>query len=108
MITKNKVSTKNKDKKRGLFADYIPIKIKYDYTYLKNHNEFSPKDLNDLINIFEEISIYLSSLLLVVHDNLNINLDDIKEECEIDEISTNIKIIQKRMILLYFQKLFMT
>ena len=86
-----KIEVKNDDDKRALSTDYTPINIKYDYTYLKVQNKLNSKDLNDLIQIFTDISEYLSSLFSVEHINLDINTKNIKEVCEIPYFSSDIQ-----------------
>ena len=55
-----KIKSEKIDEKRQLSNDYNPIKIKLDFTMLESQNILNSKNLNDLINIFNEIVQYLS------------------------------------------------
>ena len=84
------ISAKKSEDKRSLSTDYTPIQIKYDYTYLKSQKILKTKNLNDLINLFTDISKYLSSLLSVEHINAEIDRNDIENVCEIPIYSEDI------------------
>ena len=76
--------------KRGLSTEYTPLKIKYDFTYLTEQNKLDDEDLEDLKVSLNDISNYLSSLLLVNHINIDIKTTMIENYCDIDRYSPDI------------------
>ena len=68
--------------KRGLSTEYTPLKIKYDFTYLTEQNKLDGEDLEDLKVSLNDISNYLSSLLLVNHINIDIKTNMIENYCD--------------------------
>ena len=76
--------------KRGLSTEYTPLKIKYDFTYLIEQNKLNNEDLEDLKASLNDISNYFSSLLSVYHQDVDVNIEMLKEECQIDIISDDI------------------
>ena len=84
------ITSNNIENKRKLSNQYTPIKIKYDFTYLKSQNYLNPKDLNDLIKVFNDISYYLSSLLSIIHIDLTVETKYIKNSCDIPVFSSDI------------------
>ena len=85
-----KINSENLDNKRILSNYYTPIKIMFDYTFIKSQNILDSTDLNDLINIFKEIGQYLSSLLSIVHINIKLESRSISNSCEVNKFSSNI------------------
>ena len=85
------ISSKKSEDKRSLSTDYTPIQIKYDYTYLKNQKILNTKNLNDLINLFTDISKYLSSIFSVEHVNVDFDRSDIEIKCETPAYSEDIE-----------------
>ena len=76
--------------KRRLANEYTPIKIKYDYSQLIEQDYLSGNDLNDLINLFSEVGESFRSLLSIVHEDILVDTDDLKNHCEIDTYSSDI------------------
>ena len=70
--------------KRKLSTEYTPIKIKVDFTELGY--QVSKPELNFWMKVFPDVIKYFQSLFLVRHDNIQVDEDTIKNQCEVDYI----------------------
>ena len=80
MISNDKVN----NNKRRLSTEFTPIKIKVDYKLLSN--QVNIEQLNYFKEVFSNVVYYFNSLLLVQHDNIDIDEESIKKHCFIDDI----------------------
>ena len=79
-ITNDKVN----NNKRRFSNEYTPIKIKFDFTQLATQvNAF---ELQFFEKVFSKVGDYFSSLLLVQHDNIQLDRSLINNNCDIDNI----------------------
>ena len=81
----------NDNNRRGLSNEFKPLQIKIDYTYLKYQNYLSSANLNNLMNIFTEVTKYLSSLLSTMRYNIKISRSNIMDYCDIPQVELNIE-----------------
>ena len=86
IINKDKVNNNNK---RRLSDDFTPIKIKVDFTKLEH--QVGDSTLNFYKEVFTEVSHIFSSLLLVQHYNIDLNIDIINNSCYVDEVGNGVE-----------------
>ena len=88
--------------RRGLKSHYTPLKLYIDYTYLESQKKLNSKNLNDLKNLFSEVKQAISTLLSIIHKDIQLDGPLIPDYCDIPKYSSNIEIL----VQLYIQMIF--
>ena len=83
--------TGEEPEKRRLDDQYTSIKIKVDYTPFKRPSGMSSTTFDKVKSIIEETLKEFQKFLLIKHESINLAkyLDNIKESCEVDEVSSD-------------------
>ena len=100
-----KISSKNLDNKRILSNTYTPIKIMIDYEFIESQDMLNSTDLDVLIEIFNEVTNSLSSLLSVIHEDVELDNEEVSEACEFYNVSSDISKVLYNYDVLIFPKM---